>query len=72
MDGRKNIMSEHHHHQPHEGHSSRETKRPLHHNAFFWVAGFFILVALICFVLAGIPSVWQSVHTPPPAPAAAR
>jgi hypothetical protein len=61
-------MSKHHHH-PHEGHRSGtpSDKKPLHHNVFFWVGGFFILVALICFVLEGIPSLRWSAATLPPA-----
>ena len=62
-------MSKHHHH-PHEGHSAGDrpaSKRPSH-GFFFYVAGFFILIALICFILRGtnfnvVPAV--------PAPAAA-
>jgi hypothetical protein len=44
-------MSEHHHHHPHEGHSAG--RKPLHHNWFFWVAGIFILLALIGFIVEG-------------------
>jgi hypothetical protein len=47
-------MSKHHHH-PHEGHSSgnppgtgRQRQGP-----FFYLAGLFILVALICFIVLG-------------------
>jgi hypothetical protein len=47
----------HHHHHPHEGHGQGESpgsgRKPLHHNVFFWVAGFFILLALLSFILEG-------------------
>jgi hypothetical protein len=48
-------MSKHHHH-PHEGHSAgtpNASKRPLHHTVFFYVAGLFLLVALLCFIFEG-------------------
>ena len=49
-------MSKHHHH-PNEGHGDGDppgsARKPLHHNWFFWVAGLFILVALISFILEG-------------------
>jgi len=55
-------MSKHHHH-PHEGHSAGDSpetsKGHLRHNWFFYVAGFFILVALIGFVLSSSPG-WQT------------
>jgi hypothetical protein len=46
-------MSKHHHH-PHEGHGAgTPSKKPLRHNWFFWVAGFFLLLALLGFILSG-------------------
>jgi hypothetical protein len=57
-------MSKHHHH-PDEGHGGGDSPgsagKPLHHNVFFWVAGFFILLALIGFILEGIPAVRSSI-----------
>ncbi len=48
-------MSKHHHH-PHEGHSAGNPPgtgdKPLRHNWFFYVAGFFLLLALIGFILS--------------------
>jgi len=61
----ESSMSKHHHH-PHEGHGAGEpARRPLHHTWFFWVAGFFILLALISFVLSGNLA-WRPSATPPP------
>jgi hypothetical protein len=61
-------MSKHHHH-PHEGHGSGEPPnsggKRLRHNWFFYVAGFFILVALIAFVLSG-NLLWQPSALPVP------
>jgi hypothetical protein len=54
-------MSKHHHH-PDEGHGSgnppHSARNHLQHHWFFYVAGVFILVALIAFVLSGNLS-WQ-------------
>ena len=54
-------MSKHHHH-PHEGHGSGNPagtgRKHLRHNWFFYLAGLFILVALIAFVLSG-NLLWQ-------------
>ncbi len=61
-------VSKHHHH-PHEGHGSGDPpgsgRKPLHHHALFWVAGFFILLALVCFIMEGVPSVRSSAMQPP-------
>jgi hypothetical protein len=66
-------MSKHHHH-PHEGHSAGDApgygRKPLHHNPFFWVAGFFILVALIGFIVEG-SGMLRSTPVPVQAPAPA-
>jgi len=66
LKGSRPTMSKHHHH-PNEGHSEGEPPRAardhLHHNWFFYVAGFFILVALIGFILAGSPA-WQLTAAP--------
>ena len=65
-------MSKHHHH-PHEGHSAGEApgtgRKPLHHSPFFWVAGVFILVALLAFIFSGNLA-WRPA-TSAPQPAAA-
>jgi hypothetical protein len=63
-------MSKHHHH-PHEGHRSGNppgSGRP-RHNWFFYVAGFFILIGLLCFIMLGTNFFWSPVvpATPPPA-----
>jgi hypothetical protein len=54
--GKNLLMSKHHHH-PHEGHrdggSPESCRKPLHHSPFFWVAGFFILLALLGFIFSG-------------------
>ena len=48
-----------HHHKPHEGHSdgthvSRPADAPAKkHSLFFYVAGLFILLGLIAFILSG-------------------
>jgi hypothetical protein len=61
-------MSKHHHH-PHEGHGDGGTSdRPLRHNWFFYVAGFFLLLALIGFILSGNLALTPS-STPAPAAA---
>lgn len=64
-------MSKHHHH-PNEGHgdgvSTDSAKNHLHHNWFFYVAGFFILLALLGFIFSGNLA-WQPTSPPtPPAP----
>jgi len=60
-----------HHHHPDEGHGDgvppRSAKNHLHHNWFFYVAGFFILLALIGFIMAGTPA-WQVVAPAQPPP----
>jgi hypothetical protein len=48
-------MSEHHHHRPHEGHSTggspaRHTKR---RGWFFWLSGIILFFALLGFILEG-------------------
>jgi hypothetical protein len=64
-------MSKHHHH-PHEGHHSGTPptpgRRPWHHSPFFWVAGFFILLGLMCFIFVSSPSAQPKALPPPPAP----
>ena len=59
-------MSKHHHH-PHEGHGPGNPPRRAKHNAFFYVAGFFILLGLICFILWGTFGRSPVVSTPMPA-----
>jgi uncharacterized membrane protein len=64
-------MSKHHHH-PNEGRgdggSPRSVRDHLHHNLFFYVAGVFILVALLAFIFSGNLS-WQfSASSPVQAP----
>jgi hypothetical protein len=61
-------MSKHHHH-PHEGHGSGggPARRPLHHSWFFWVAGVFILLALLGFIFSGNLAWNPAAPTPPPA-----
>jgi len=64
-------MSKHHHH-PHEGHSSGDGpgsgRKPLHHTVFFWVAGFFILIALLAFIFSGNLALRPAVPPIPSAP----
>jgi uncharacterized integral membrane protein len=63
-------MSKHHHH-PNEGHRSGEpaaSRKPLHHDWRFYVAGFFLLIALLAFIFSGNLA-W--VPAPGPAPGAA-
>jgi hypothetical protein len=47
-------MGKHHHH-PDEGHSAGAPpgtgRRRWHHSPFFWVAGFFLFLALTLFIL---------------------
>jgi hypothetical protein len=66
-------MSKHHHH-PHEGHGSGAApgsgRKPLHHNVFFWVAGFFILIALLAFIFSGNLALQPALSTPQPTPSA--
>jgi hypothetical protein len=48
-------MSKHHHH-PHEDHHSGEpgaSRKPLHHDWRFYVAGFFLFLALLAFIFSG-------------------
>jgi hypothetical protein len=68
-------MGKHHHH-PNKGHGdgspSPSARNHLHHNWFFYVAGFFLLVALIAFVFSGNNLSWQfSAALPQPAPSSA-
>jgi hypothetical protein len=60
-------MSKHHHH-PNEGHgngdSPRAARNHLHHNWFFYVAGVFILLALLGFIFSGNLA-WQPSVAPP-------
>jgi hypothetical protein len=44
-----------HHHHPHEGHRSGTSPggKPMHHDWRFYVAGFFILLALLAFIFSG-------------------
>jgi len=61
-------MSKHHHH-PHEGHHSGEpgaSRKPMHHDWRFYVAGFFLFLALLAFILSGNLR-WRP--APPPLPA---
>jgi uncharacterized integral membrane protein len=48
-------MSKHHHH-PHEGHGAGNPpgtgRKHLRHTWFFYVAGFFLLLALLGFILS--------------------
>lgn len=59
-------MSKHHHH-PHEGHSSGNPPKAKH-NWFFYVAGIFILIALLAFIFSGDLVFNPSATPPPPAP----
>jgi hypothetical protein len=61
-------MSKHHHH-PHEGHGDGgPSNQHLRHNWFFYVAGFFLLLALLGFILSGNLAL-NPATTPAPAPA---
>ena len=66
-------MSKHHHH-PHEGHSAGNPPgsgdKPLRHNWFFYVAGFFLMLALIGFILSNNFHYQPDVRPAPAAPAA--
>jgi len=62
-------MSKHHHH-PHEGHSSGTPKGDhFHHNWFFYVAGFFLFLALLAFIFSGNLRFHPSATPPPSKPA---
>ena len=62
-------MSKHHHHHPHEGHGSgNPPKTRLRHTWFFYLAGLFILLALLSFVFSGNLA-WGPRAQPAPAPA---
>jgi hypothetical protein len=57
-------MSKHHHHS-NEGHSSGEpaaSRKPLHHDWRFYVAGFFLLIALLAFIFS------ENLRLSPPPP----
>jgi hypothetical protein len=60
-------MSKHHHH-PHEGHSSGTSPaaKTRSHGVFFYVAGVFILIALLCFIVNGA-TFFRSPAVPAPA-----
>jgi hypothetical protein len=64
-------MSKHHHH-PHEGHGEGNPPgsgdKPLKHNWFFYVAGFFLMLALLGFILSNNLKI-QPGPLSPPAPA---
>jgi hypothetical protein len=59
----------HHHHHPGEGHGpgNPPNRGHLRHNWFFYVAGFFLLLALVSFVLSGNLA-WRPALPPSPAP----
>ena len=61
-------MSKHHHH-PHEGHGQGNPPgdKPLRHNWFFYVAGFFLLLALIGFILSNNLNMQPAPTPRPPA-----
>jgi hypothetical protein len=65
-------MSKHHHH-PHEGHNAGNPpgtgKKHLRHNWFFYVAGLFILIALLGFIFSNNLTLQPNVVRAP-APAA--
>jgi len=63
-------MSKHHHH-PHEGHGSGGSPQNdhLHHNWFFYVAGFFLFVALLAFIFSRNLAFHPGVAPPPSKPA---
>ena len=59
-----------HHHDPHEGHHSGEpnaSRRPLHHDWRFYVAGLFLFIALLAFIFSENLA-WRPAPTPVPAP----
>jgi hypothetical protein len=44
----------HHHHHPHEGHTSGNPRGThMRHNWFFYLAGVMIFIGLIAFIIAG-------------------
>ena len=57
----------HHHHHPHEGHSEGNPpgEKPLRHNWFFYVAGVFLVLALIGFILSNNLSNVPGLVSPP-------
>jgi hypothetical protein len=64
-------MSKHHHH-PNEGHRGGEpsaSSKPLHHDWRFYVAGFFLLIALLAFIFSGNLA-WGPAPVPPQSAAA--
>ena len=56
-----------HHHNPHEGHSNGESSKGdhMHHNWFFYVAGFFLLLALLAFIFSGNLALQPNLPPPP-------
>ena len=52
-----------------EGGPSGSEVRPLRHNWFFYVAGFFLVIAVICFVLSNTLIWHPPIALPPPQPA---
>jgi hypothetical protein len=65
------AMSKHHHH-PDEGHSvgTPPASKPQGRGFFFYIAGLFILIALLCFILNTANFSW-SPTVPPTPPASA-
>jgi hypothetical protein len=65
-------MSKHHHH-PNEGHGDggppKLDDQPLRHNWFFYVAGFFLIVALLGFIWEGTLGMRPVIPPPTTAPA---
>jgi hypothetical protein len=63
-------MSKHHHH-PHEGHHSGTpgaSRKPMHHDWRFYVAGLFLFLALLAFIFSGNLR-WRPAPPPVPGPA---
>jgi uncharacterized integral membrane protein len=63
-------MSKHHHH-PHEGHSAGNApgtgRKAMRHSWFFWIAGVFILLALLGFILSNNLTMQPAPAPRPPA-----
>jgi len=47
----------------------RPDRRRMHHSAFFWVAAFFILIAMVIFVMTDGFALRPPVHASEPVPA---
>jgi hypothetical protein len=68
--GEVGVLMSNHHHLPNEGTGDSDAPdsadRPLRHNWLFYVAGFFLMIALIGFILEGTVAWRPSPAVTPP------